>query len=465
MKGRLILFLILCYIAGYSQDAVSKRSNGNPIISDMIADPSIVKINGVYYCYATTDGYNKGLATSGPPVVWQSEDFVNWSFKGIFFPSVAGQLYWAPSKVIKANGKVYLYPTLNHDIYAAEANFPEGPFHLANGTDTFAGTSAPKPMVTSKGPKGTKGIDAEVFIDDDGKAYMYWAQRGAARLHADMVTLDTAIVVIPTKRTGYSEGPIVFKRKGIYYYLYTLEGHENYKYAYGYSAVSPLGPFTFPEQDIIATTDKLKGIYGPGHGCVFSEPGTDDYYFAYLEFGNGSANRQVWVDKLTFNDDGTIKPVVLTHEGVGALGKQKQQTNHIVPQKAFASSVLPDLNVKPIKDPTLKRTETYNPANAIDGSNGTRWMADSVDFSSWFAVDLGTIQKIKRTEAYFSRPTAGHAYRLEYSQDGNNWKACGGHYDIEIQSPHVDTFSVKARFLKLTFLKGTPGLWEFKVYY
>lgn len=92
-------------------------------------------------------------------------------------------------------------------------------------------------------------------------------------------------------------------------------------------------------------------------------------------------------------------------------------------------------------------------------------MADSVDLSAWFAVDWGTIQKIKRTEAYFSKPTAGHAYRLEYSQVGNNWKACGGHCDIRIQSPHVDTFSVKARFLRLTFLKRTSGLWEFKMYY
>lgn len=30
---------------------------GNPLIPDMIGDPSIVEIDGTFYCYVTTDGY------------------------------------------------------------------------------------------------------------------------------------------------------------------------------------------------------------------------------------------------------------------------------------------------------------------------------------------------------------------------------------------------------------------------
>nr|WP_235015867.1 family 43 glycosylhydrolase [Chitinophaga ginsengisegetis] len=98
----------------------------------------------------------------------------------------------------------------------------------------------------------------------------------------------------------------------MYYYLYTLSGHEHYEYAYGYSRQSPLGPYTWPEQDIILITDKEAKIYGPGHGNVFHEPGTDNYYFIYLEFGNGGTTRQIWVDKMEFNEDGTIRQVKLT---------------------------------------------------------------------------------------------------------------------------------------------------------
>src|SRR5688572_14163039 len=276
---KMLLAFLLMVNTVKSQVFVTASARNNPVIPDFLADPSIVNINGIYYCYATTDGYGAGLARSGPPVVWKSADFVNWSFEGISFPAAANQKYWAPSKAVPVNGKFYLYPTLNESIYAAVADTPTGPFRLLNGADTLAGPTAPKPMLTRNGPRGTKGIDAEVFIDEDGSAYMYWAQRGAARLQSDMFSLDTAITLIETKRPGYSEGPIMFKRNGIYYYCYTLEGHEHYKYAYGYSKESPLGPFTFPENDIITQTDTRKRIYGPGHGTVFSDPASGKYYF------------------------------------------------------------------------------------------------------------------------------------------------------------------------------------------
>ena len=105
--------------------------------SDMIADASIQEIDGMFYCYATTDGYGRGLETSGPPVVWKSRDFVHWSFDGTYFPSAATEKYWAPSKVVQANGKYYIYPTVNGYMYPAVADHPEGPFKLARGEDRF----------------------------------------------------------------------------------------------------------------------------------------------------------------------------------------------------------------------------------------------------------------------------------------------------------------------------------------
>jgi beta-xylosidase len=436
----------------------------NPIIPDMIADPSIVKFGDTYYCYATTDGYGRGLATSGPPVVWKSKDFVHWSFNGIAFPSMKNQVYWAPSKAVEVSGKYYLYPTLNANIYCAVSNSPDGPFRLANGADTLAGQDAPKPMVCDRGPRNSKGIDAEIFTDDDGQSYMFWAQRGVSKLNKDWMTLDTVVHIIDTKRRGYSEGPIFFKRKGLYYYLYTMDGHENYKYAYVYSRKSPIGPFEYPEKDVISSTSHTEGIYGPGHGCVFNEPGTDNYYFVYLEFGIGGTNRQVWADKLTFNEDGTIVPVTLTKQGVGALVKNKTKTNIALGKTAIASSTSSDFKVKPIKDPLLVRIETYDPKNALDGSNGTRWMAAAEDSAATFTIDLGLVRKIRETNLYFNMPTAGHAYRLESSIDGRIWLQCGGHTDLRIQSPHRDHPGLRTRFLKVIFLKGSPGIWEMQVH-
>ncbi|WP_260607590.1 family 43 glycosylhydrolase [Chitinophaga polysaccharea] len=446
--------------------SVKSQANpfGNALIPDMVADVSIQEIDGMFYCYVTTDGYDAGLSSSGPPVVWTSKDFVHWSFSGTCFPSAVGQLYWAPSKAIKANGKYYLYPTVNRYMYAAVSDSPNGPFHLAEGPDVFIKPYSPNTLLKKKTPKGPVGIDAEVFVDDDKQAYLFWQLRHAARLNSDMITVDTNTVTIPTSRNGYSEGPIFFKRKGIYYYLYTLGGDEAYQYAYVSGKASPLGPFSFPaKNDIIATTDHQRGIFGPGHGCVFNVPGTDDYYFAYLEYGRGSTNRQTYVNKLLFNEDGSIQPVDLTMTGVGALHQVKtDQPLKVV--EAVASSTCSERKIKPAKDSLLNRVEYFVPSFAFDGSNGSRWMALPEDTAGWLMADLGRIKRIKRSEVYFVRPTAGQAYVLEYSADGIHWSLCGGHDDLKIQSPHSDICDIKARYLRICITRGVKGVWEWNIY-
>jgi len=430
----------------------------------MIADASIQEINGTFYCYATTDGYDGGLSTSGPPVVWKSKDFVNWSFSGICFPSAAGQVYWAPSKVVAANGKYYLYPTVNGYMYAAVSDSPEGPFRLAEGADIFVKPYSAHTLLKLKSPKGPVGIDAEIFTDDDKQTYVFWQLRHAARLNEDMVTVDTNVITISTPHGGYSEGPIFFKRKGIYYFLYTLGGDERYQYAYVSGKVSPLGPFDKPEgNDIIATTNYERQIFGPGHGCVFNVQGTDDYYFAYLEYGRGSTNRQTYVNKLRFNEDGTIQPVDLTMSGVGVLRKLKTDRPKEIKQ-VTASSFRSGLKIKPAKDSSFQRVEYFSPSFAVDGANGSRWMASEGDTACWMVADLGKVMPLKQSDIYFVRPTAGHAYILESSVDGKHWTSCGGHPDLRIQSPHSDVLKLQARYLRVRIAEGVKGIWEWRIY-
>jgi len=461
IKTLLICFLL---IALFSVNAQEQNPFGNALVPDMIADASIQEINGTFYCYATTDGYDQGLKTSGPPVVWKSKDFVHWSFSGFYFPSAVGQKYWAPSKAIAANGKYYIYPTVNGLMYPAFADFPDGPFKLAKGVDTFSKAFTSATLLRSKNGKAPEGIDAEVFIDDDRQAYVFWQRRFAAKLNRDMVSLDSSsIIQIPTRRQGYSEGPIFFKRRGIYYYLYTLGGDEKYQYAYGMSTISPLGPFEFPENDLIATTNYARQIFGPGHGCVFNVPGTDNYYFAYLEFGRRSTNRQTYVNKVEFNEDGTIRPVDLTMNGVGPLHTISLE-KRIKVFNSNASSVRSDLIIKRNQDSLFKRTESFSPQFAFDDANGSRWMAAPEDSMSWIVADLVKSQNIKRSEVYFVRPTAGHAYVLEYSINGKTWKPCGGHSELIVQSPHTDKLNVKTRYLRVKILSGISGIWEWHIY-
>jgi hypothetical protein len=433
---------------------------GQALIPDLVADPSIVDLDGTFYCYATTDGWGGGLASSGTPVVWQSKDFVNWSFEGSSFPSDFEAKYWAPSTLVKRNGRYYSFPTLDGQVTAVVADSPVGPFTAADGKHIAKGTQwSPFPI------KQDSAIDAEVFVDDDGQAYMVWSRRRMARLKPDLLSVDGQMVTIETKRQGYSEGPFLFKRKGVYYYLYTLGGHEAYQYAYMMSRTSPMGPWEAPEKDIIATTDHTQKVFGPGHGCFFHPQDSAQWYFVYLEYGRGGTTRQIYADKMDFNADGTIQPVQLTKTGVGALrASSDMATNLAAGCRATASSTRRSYKVRPRADATLDRVETYLPANALDNCNGSRWLADKADTNAWWQVDLGKAREIRRTEAYFVKPTAGHAYKLEYSLDGREWKSYGGHAEVVRCSPHQDQCAVRAQYLKLSVLQGEPGLWEFRVY-
>jgi len=341
-----------------------------------VADASIVEQDGWFYLFGTTDGMGQGLATSDPPVVWKSRDFLNWRFASSIFPENFDAKYWAPIAPVLKDNRYDLFPTLDHHITATVSDRLEGPYKTLDGRD-ITKESGWKQMEINKGHP----IDAELLRADDGAWYMVWSQRYIGKMNADFSGFDGEPVLIKTKREGYSEGPQLFKRKGIYYYLYTLGGSENYQYAYMMSTQGVLGPWTAPEQGIIATTDHQQGIFGPGHGSFFNPKGTDDWYFVHLEYGRGGTNRQTLSAKVSFNKDGTIRPIALSSKGVGAIRKDPNYSkpNLALKAKATASSTMTEQRISVTYDPLLNRIETFAPGNAIDASNGSRWMADEND--------------------------------------------------------------------------------------
>ena len=62
---------------------------------------------------------------------------------------------------------------------------------------------------------------------------------------------------------------------------------------------------------------------GACHHSVIHIPGTEDYYIVYhrrpLDTKNGN-HREVCIDRMYFNEDGTIKPVAITFRGVKGSG-------------------------------------------------------------------------------------------------------------------------------------------------
>jgi hypothetical protein len=189
----------------------------------------------------------------------------------------------------------------------------------------------------------------------------------------------------------------------------------------------------------------------------------DDYYFAFLEFGRNSTNRQTYVNRLEFNDDGTIRRVAVDMEGVGALRKV-ERAKELEPVALTASSIMQPTPIRYFKDERCQRTESFIAEFAADGANGSRWMAADEEENPQLTIDLGKRRRIHQSEICFVRPTAGHAYQLEGSTDGKHWEPCGGHTDVQKRSPHTDTINKRYRYLRATITKGVKGVWEWRVY-
>ena len=117
---------------------------------------------------------------------------------------------------------------------------------------------------------------------------------------------------------AYREAPYVFYRNGLYYFLWSVDdtGSPNYHVAYG-TAKSPLGPIEVAKDPVILIQDPEKQIYGTAHNSVLQIPGKDEWYIVYhrinknymkRDMGPGF-HREVCIDRMYFNEDGTIKRV------------------------------------------------------------------------------------------------------------------------------------------------------------
>jgi len=290
------------------------KTTKGPVIPGLFADPHITTFGGRYYLYPTTDGYAGWGGTYYK--AFSSADLVTWTDHGVVLdhgPDVswADNSAWAPA-VATRNGRYYMYfsgglasGNTAKQLGVAVADAPTGPFRDALG----------RPLVRSDQFSGGQAIDPAVFTDDDGQSYLYWGQgvARAVRLNADMVSFDPAQVRVVTP-AGYNEAPFVLERNGTYYLMWSENDtrSEDYRVAYA-TGTSPLGPWT--NRGVVLQKRLDLGIKGTGHHSVVRAPGTDTWYVAYHRFavpaGNGT-NRETTIDRLEFNADGTIRPVVPT---------------------------------------------------------------------------------------------------------------------------------------------------------
>nr|WP_185154950.1 family 43 glycosylhydrolase [Dysgonomonas sp. HDW5A] len=296
----------------------------NPVLEGYYADPDILYSEKTkkYYIYPTSDGFT---GWSGYYFkTFSSDNLKDWKDEGVILDlkkdvSWADRNAWAPciiEKKVKGKYKYYYYFSAAQKIGVAVADNPTGPF-----------VDSGKALIDFK-PEGVKDgqeIDPEVFTDPKtGKSYLYWGNgyMAVAELNEDMVSIKKNTIKVMTPDKTFREAITVFYRNGIYYFLWSEDDtrSENYRVRYATSS-SPTGVLTIPENNLILAKDPSKGIYGTGHNSVLQIPGKDEWRIVYHRFSRpnginmGDAagyHREVCIDKMEFNSDGSIKPIVPT---------------------------------------------------------------------------------------------------------------------------------------------------------
>jgi len=328
MKNRIIALAVAVMTASSLQLVAA-----NPVLPGFHADPEILfsEQTGKYYIYSTTDGVP---GWGGEYFrVYSSDDLASWTDRGIMLdvkgpqvPWASGNA-WAPAIIERrqpdGSYRYYFYfsghnpVTDRKEIGVAVSGHPEGPF------------KALEHPVVAESPTGRgQQIDVDVFRDPvSGRYYLYWGNgyMAGAELADDMLSVKPETVTVMTPEGGtletwnFREAPYVFFRKGIYYFMWSVDdtGSPNYHVAYGTSE-APLGKIRVAEPCNILVQDPEKEIYGTAHNSVLNLPGTDEWRIVYhrinkdyLDRKSGPGwHRQVCIDPLYFNADGSIRPVV-----------------------------------------------------------------------------------------------------------------------------------------------------------
>lgn len=310
---KLLVFVVLVF--GSQCFAANPIFKGQSFTMMYTADPSAHVYEGKVYVYPSHDQDNAMGYNMVDYHVYSSSDLVKWTDHGKVLdlkdvPWVK-EYMWAPDCAYK-DGTYYLY---------FPARGKDGKFYIGVATSkTPGGPFTPEPNYIPN----SFSVDPAVFIDDDGKAYMYFGGDGdggqkqpwVAKMKDNMKEFDGQ----PQKISGaqyWFEACWMHKYNNTYYLSYSTGGnYSGYSgSALGYAtSSSPTGPFTF------------KSVFFPSvsgwtnHHSIIKY--ADKWYLFYHSAersGGNSVKRDVCIDYLTYNADGTIKMVTPTKTGVSAV--------------------------------------------------------------------------------------------------------------------------------------------------
>lgn len=266
--------MIIVLAVSFSVPACSSGSMGTkpedaqePVEAKVpFGDPFILLHGGTYYAYGTEAADGIAVYVSDDLLVWERVEGNRLALHKD--DSWGNRWFWAP-EVYEVDGTFYMYYSADEHICVATSDSPLGPFRQAEK----------KPMI-----EGEKCIDNSLFIDDDGKPYLFYDRFNdglniwVAELEDDLVTVraGTEMPCIHVSQEWeevwprVNEGPYVLKHEGTYYMTYSANSYESLFYGIGYATAPQVtGPWTkYDGNPILQKPGELVGV---GHSAMFTD--------------------------------------------------------------------------------------------------------------------------------------------------------------------------------------------------
>jgi hypothetical protein len=406
------------------------------------ADPAVIEFRGEYYMFVTRSfGY------------WHSTDLVNWQFirpEQWFFEGSN-----APTAFNYKDSLVYF------------AGDPAGYGSILYTDDPKSGKWTPTASITNNIQ------DSELFIDDDGKTWLYWGSSNVhpirvKELNKDNRFLETGIQkdlinlneeehgwerfgennFHPTLKEGYMEGASMTKHDGKYYLQYAAPGTQFNVYADGvYIGETPLGPFTYMKNNPMSF--KPGGFTnGAGHGITVKQTNGQYWHFATMALASNSHwERRLCMFPTYFDDDGLMHsdthygdyprfapshPTKAGHHNGWMLLSYKGKTTVSSSQMQIKKSTSTDNDYDITEMPLEKNSDGEITSEALtDESPKSYWVAEANDDKQWVEIEMLNPGKIYALQLNYHDHETGiytrvdglrHRFTIEVSEDGETWQ-------------------------------------------
>ena len=339
--------------------------------------------------------------------------------------------------------------------------------------------------------------DPCLFLDDDGKLYLYYGSSNEYPLKGVEISRDDFrpvskiydIMMLRPEEHGwerfgmnnddevtlrpFTEGAYMTKHDGKYYFQYGAPGTEFKVYADGvYVSDSPLGPFTYQQHNPMSY--KPGGfVQGVGHSGTFQDLKGNYWHVGTCMLSlKYKFERRIGLYPTAFDPDG----VMYSTTAFGDYPCWNADYDIKNPADRFTGWMLLSYE-KPVK---VSSTDSiYSASNLTDENMRTYWAAKTGEPGEWIEIDLGAMKHIKAIQLnYYDHKSVQHnrandlyyQYHIYSSDNGTDWTLAVDKSDNDKDVPHdyIELGeTLDARYLKLENIHVPSGnfcLSEFRVF-